>query len=314
MDAYGLMKGIIFLILTIIGIFGNVIIIYFYGTFCLKEKVKTSELITGKLAWANLISVLTRGLPRSLFVFGLQNLFNDIGCKLVVFASRLSRAMSLCLTCLLSCFQCAVLLSSNHNWASVKIKLQKFLPHIFALLLLMNSLVYVSRTMCSVSGRNSSHLPYTSDLGYCLIIFPDKVSLQANGFASFTRDMVFVIFMAMASAKMLLVLYWHGKRVQGMRSSDNNQESRMESKAAKTISTLVGLYIFFFGVDSTIWLYQATVSDEVHVIVTDVRTFFSVCYSSVFPIVIIISNTKVKTKLKYRKSEQEKTENIAYIH
>ncbi|XP_043931980.1 olfactory receptor class A-like protein 1 [Protopterus annectens] len=223
--------------------------------------------------------VLVQGLPQSIFVFGVTNLFNNTGCKVITFSFRLSRSMSICLTCLMSCFQYATLASTNPKWLYLKNKMQIFLIPITFFLIL--------------------------NVGYCLVIFPNKMSFQANGFTIFARDLVFVIIMVLASANILLLLYFHGKQATQIRSSKQDPENTMERKASETVVTLVSLYALFFGIDTTIWLYQAAVSSEVQIVISDIRNFFSTCYASVFPIVTIIFNKNINTKVKYSIGRQQ---------
>ncbi|XP_043928690.1 olfactory receptor class A-like protein 1 [Protopterus annectens] len=289
MDIYDILKALIFLTLAITGITGNgFIILSFCETVCQKQhkKLKTTDIIIVQLATSNFIMVLSRGVPDCLFAFGIKNLFNDTGCKFIAFISRVARSMSMCLTSLLSCFQFVTLASSNAKWAYIKNKIQTFLLTIVISLLFANTLAYVTGTIFSVSGSNSTDLRYSYNFGYCLVTFPSKESFQAKGFLTFAQDCFVVVLMAMTSGSMLFILYWHGKQVKGIRTSDQSQEVTAENRAAKAVAILVSLYIFFFGVDSTIMLYQVTFF-RIHIIVSDIRTFFSVCYTSVFPFLII---------------------------
>ncbi|XP_043931982.1 olfactory receptor class A-like protein 1 [Protopterus annectens] len=315
MDLYNLIKGLTFLLMTLLGIFGNAVIaLYFLGILHQKQKLKTSDVILSNLPWTNLIMILTRGVPHSLLVFGIKNMFNDVSCKVITFAFRVSRAMSICLTCLLSCYQCATVASSNPKWSYIKHKMQTFLLPTFIFLLILNSAVHIAGAINALSGRNSSRLLYTFNMGYCIVVFPDQFSFQANGYSIFTRDLVFVVLMTLASIKILLILYYHGKRIRGIKNPEENPESTKESRASKMIVILVSLYVFFFGIDSTIWLYQTTVSSEVHIVITDIRFFFSICYGSFFPIVILTFNKKIRTALKYSASGSQQEENdISYI-
>ncbi|XP_014346519.1 olfactory receptor class A-like protein 1 [Latimeria chalumnae] len=306
MDLYNLVKGIIFILTAIVGVSGNlVILVSFYHIALQERKFVTAQVILLNLAWANMIMALTRGVPHSLFIFGLRFLFDDIGCKIVVFASRVSRAMSICLTCLLSCFQCITITKSTLKWLSLKGRMQKYVILIIIGLCVMNMLVCIAAVLFSVSSTNTTNLEYTFNLGYCLVTFPDQLSFQVNGFAIFARDIIFVVLMALASAYILLVLFRHGRQVKGIRSSDRNNVTTAEGQATKTVVTLVTLYVLFFGIDNTIWFYQITVSKEVHSIVSDIRFFFSVCYASICPIVIIMFNPQIRNKLKASSSEQE---------
>uniref|UniRef100_H2ZXC0 Vomeronasal type-1 receptor n=1 Tax=Latimeria chalumnae TaxID=7897 RepID=H2ZXC0_LATCH len=306
MELYNLMKGIIFFIVAIIGTVGNLVVLALFLHIAYQHKLTAAERLLLNLAWSNSIMLLTRGVPHSLFVFGLRDLFSDIGCKIVVYLSRVSRAMSICLTCFLSCLQCITIATSTLKWVYyIKVKMQKYVIPITVFVCLLNMIICIGSVIFSISGTNSNYTQFAFNLGYCIVNFPDKLTLHFNGFAPFARDIVFVVAMALASAYILLILYRHGKKVKGIRNSEHSHESTAEGQATKTVVTLVTLYIIFFGIDNTIFVYQIAVSKEVHTIVSDIRFFLSICYGLVFPFIIIGFNSKIRTKLKPSSSEQQ---------
>ncbi|XP_043931987.1 olfactory receptor class A-like protein 1 [Protopterus annectens] len=303
MERYSFTKGAIFCIMASVGLAGNsIILISLLSSKYYEHKSAPTEMILIYTGLANLFMILSRGVPHSLFVYGIRNLFNDAGCKVIIYVSRVSRAMTICLTCFLSCFQCSTIASSRWKWAYIKVYMQTCLVRIMVGLLVMNMAACIAAPYLSVPLNNSTEHKYTFNLGYCLVIFPDNISFQVNGFALFVRDLFFVVLMSVSSAYILLILYKHKKMVRNIKNSVQNQQTA-EGQAAKTVVTLVSLYVFFFGIDNSIWFYQIA-SGLVHPVVSDVRFFFSVCYSSVFPIVIILLNKKVRNKLKCTRQVQ----------
>ncbi|XP_043931984.1 olfactory receptor class A-like protein 1 [Protopterus annectens] len=303
MELYILTKGIIFCIMASVGIVGNSIILgSFQKSVYHEHKSASTEIILFYTGLANLFMLLTRGVPKFLFDFGIRKFFNDPGCKFVVYVARVSRAMTICLTCFLSCFQCSTIASSKWKWAYIKVYMQTCLVRIMVGLLVMNMVACIAAPYLSVSLNNSTEHKYIFNLGYCFIIFPDNVSFQVNGFVLFVRDLLFVVLMSASSVYVLLILYKHKKIVKHIKRSVQNQQTA-EGQAAKIVVTLVSLYVLFFGIDNSVWFYQIT-SGQVHPIISDVRYFFSLCYSSLFPFVIILLNKKIRNKLKCSKEEE----------
>ncbi|XP_078496686.1 olfactory receptor class A-like protein 1 [Lissotriton helveticus] len=306
MDSYQVIRGAAFLLMSSIGILGNSFLLAIFSYIAYQEHVlMTSEVILLNLTASNFVMALTRGLPNSLYIFGLPNVFSDIQCKLLVYVSRISRAMSICLTCLLSCLQSVTLLSTTPTYMNMRVRLQTYIGLIIVLLLVMNMTICIQPLLYAVSGNNVTISEYAYRASYCMVILPGNTSSLSQTLTLFARDLVFVAGMSIASSSILYTLYKHGKKVKGIRRPDRSQSLSAEARASKTVSTLVALYVFFFGIDSCIWFYQITSSSTILTSTSDIRYFVSVCYSSVFPFAILFYNQKVKRAIGLHSGEQE---------
>ncbi|XP_069488801.1 olfactory receptor class A-like protein 1 [Ambystoma mexicanum] len=294
MDPLEIVRAISFFSMTVLGICGNSLLLALFSWLAYQGPgLLTSEVILLNLTTANLVMAMTRGLPNSLYILGLPNVFNDTQCRLLVYVSRISRAMSICLTCLLSCFQCVTIMSTSVSCMQVKVRIQAYVGLIIVLLLMVNATICIMPLIYAVSGTNMTNLEYSFRISYCIVIVPDRLSFLSNSFALFARDLVFVVGMSFASYAILYALYKHGKQVKTIRSSERSQSVSAEARASKTVSTLVALYVLFFGIDNSIWFYQSTAPKNILTSISDIRYFFSVCYTSVFPFVILLFNRKL---------------------
>ncbi|XP_041084637.1 olfactory receptor class A-like protein 1 [Polyodon spathula] len=180
MDLCVTIKGVSFLLQTGLGILGNLLVLLAYAhiVYC-ERRLQPVDMILFHLAFANMMVLLTRGVPQTMTVFQLHNLLDDVGCKIV-----------------------------------------------------------------------------TLNLGFCHVNFQDQLSYVINGVAVTGLDFIFMGLMVLASGYILLVLHHHSKQMKGKRSSDRHQSSMLESRAARTVITLVILYVVFFGIDNIIWIYM----------------------------------------------------------
>ncbi|XP_043932193.1 olfactory receptor class A-like protein 1 [Protopterus annectens] len=234
-----------------------------------------------------------------LAVFGFKHLYSDDGCKVLLYLARTSRGMAICVTSILVCIQCIILSPTTSRLFVLKRKLTQYTIIAFFFILLLNMLTEVSPLIHTVSILNSTDLEYTFYFGYCAITFSDYLTFMATTFSLFVRDFIFVFLMMTVSATIVLMLFMHNKQVTNIRSDlRTRSKNTAEIRAAKVVVILASLYIIFVGFENTIFLYQISISKRIHPLVSDVRHFFSVCYASVFPTVVIISNKKVKTYLK----------------
>ncbi|XP_048408866.1 olfactory receptor class A-like protein 1 [Stegostoma tigrinum] len=307
-EGRSVVKGTLYLLLTVIGIPGNVTIIAsFIHVAYYDHKLLAADTIVSNLATVNLLVALVRCIPETTAAFGLKQLFDDNGCKIVIFIYRTTRSLSIWLTCLLSAFQCISLTPVTSTWSTVKRHVQKYLGPVLVFLWLLNMSLSTPAILFSISSANNrTGNKHAVNLEYCFVRFPSQAIKLANGALQTSRDFIPIVLMILASAYILLVLYRHRQQVKEIRDSSKNQRSTMETRASKAVVTLVTLYVLFFGIDNILWIYTLTVTRTMQTsLISDLRVFFSSLYASVSPIVIIISNRKVHNKLKCRKIKKE---------
>ncbi|XP_015230812.1 PREDICTED: vomeronasal type-1 receptor 1-like [Cyprinodon variegatus] len=294
MDLCVTIKGVSFLLQTGMGILGNAVVLLAYASMiCSEPKLLPVDMILCHLAFANLMLLLTRCVPQTMTVFGLKDLLNDPGCKVVIYAYRIGRALSVCITCMLSVFQALTIAPAGPRLSRLKPSLPALVLPTFAGLWLLNMAICIAAPFFSMAPRNGTIPAFTLNLGFCHVDFRDNLSYVINGVAVSVRDFAFVALMLGSSGYILLLLHRHSQQVRGIRRSHGNGA---ETRAAKTVVTLVVLYVVFFGIDNVIWIYMLTVS-KVSPVVADMRVFFSSCYASLSPYFIISSNKKVKRKI-----------------
>lgn len=298
MDLCLTIKGVSFLLQAGLGILGNLVVLLAFIHIALAEgRLQPVDLIMGHLAFANLMLLLTRCVPQTMTIFGLHDLLDDPGCKVVIYIYRVTRALSVCVTCMLSSFQVATIAPASPRWSALKTRLPRLILPVSAGLWLLNMIVCAAAPLFSVAPRNGTVPPFTLNLGFCHVNFHDNLSYVVNGVAISVRDFLFVGLMLWSSSYILLILHRHSRQVRTVRSSRRRAEGdTAETRAAKTVVSLVTLYAIFFGIDNVIWLYMLSVS-QVPAVIADMRVFFSSCYASFSPLLIINSTKKVKARL-----------------
>ncbi|XP_061894065.1 olfactory receptor class A-like protein 1 [Entelurus aequoreus] len=291
MDLCVTVKGVSFLLQTGMGILGNIVVLLAYAHIIFtKSKLLPVDMILCHLAFANLVLLLTRGVPQTMMVFGRTNLLNDSGCKVVIFSYRISRALSVCLTCMLSVFQAVTVAP---GLSRLKSGLHCLVLPTFAGLWLLNSAIYFQTFFSAVAPQNGTNPAFTLNVGFCLVDFKNNLNYLIKGVLVSGRDFSFVALMVASSGYILLLLHRHSRQVRAIRRS---QGRGVETRAAKTVVTLVVLYVVFFGIENMIWIYMLTEA-KMSPAVADMKVFFSSCYASLSPYFIISSNKKVKAKV-----------------
>ncbi|XP_043932212.1 olfactory receptor class A-like protein 1 [Protopterus annectens] len=313
METRLILKATGFIFLLVIGIPANVtVLVAFLLSGIYDTKLLPTDIILTKLTFVNLVVVLLRGFPQTLIAIRKKVLFDDYGCKLLIFTYRVFRAMSICITSVLSCYQCIILLPPSSRWIVLKQKFSHNILPVFLILWCINCIIDIPDGLVYTCAPINSTIPkYTLNLEFCLVVFPHYFSYVTNGVAYSIRDFSFIGMMAFASGYIVTMLYRHNKQVQGIRNSDQKQGNTVETRAAKAVVLLVTVYIILFGIDNFIWMYTMTVSN-VAPAVSDVRVFVALLYTSVSPMIIIGTNKKIQLRLKcvFLVSERNIQENI----
>ncbi|OCT94303.1 olfactory receptor class A-like protein 1 [Xenopus laevis] len=306
MDLYLLPKAVGFLLLVITGVPGNVFIIIQLTYFRIFErKLMPTNIILMMLALVNLLVILSRIIPQLINALGVEELLDDTECKFVIFTYRVNRAMSICVTSFLSCYQCILIAPNTKLWIYFKKKLSQNVVAIIFLFWIFNIAICPYFILNARTRRNQTTSPYTLHLVYCDADFLNYMAYIVNGAIYSIRDFIFVGLMVLASSYIVFTLLTHERSVKGIRSSDRTQRRSVEYRASKAVILLVALYVLLYGLDNCMWIYTLTLSN-VSPNMNEIRIFLASSYSSLSPIVIIITNPKLQQKLFTCKRERNR--------
>lgn len=314
MQSVEFVRGMLYLSLTVVGVPGNAAVILAFLLLLYQEsRLLPADAIVLHLACANLLVVGVRCLLEFLASFHLAIIFGDLGCKAVIFVYRTSRSLSIWLTFILSAYQCLSISTPGSRWASLRTVVGHYLVFVFLFLWLLNTCMSSAAILYSFGSQNDTGLINNGiNVQFCYVHFPSKLSKDANGAAQVGRDVVPIALMTLASLIILVFLYKNNQQVKGFRSSRGS--CRAEQRAAKAVVALVTLYVVFYGVDNGLWVYTLTVRETMRSsLISDLRIFFSSLYAALSPMVIIVSNRKVNSRLKcvvQEKPVQEKATSV----
>ncbi|XP_041745205.1 olfactory receptor class A-like protein 1 [Coregonus clupeaformis] len=298
MESEEVVRGMLYLFLTVVGVPGNTaVIVAFLLALYQEHQLLPADAIVLHLACANLLVVGVRCLLETLATFRLANVFGDTGCQGVIFVYRTSRSLSIWLTFVLSAYQCLSIAPPGSSWASVRVLVARYLAVIFLTLWVINTSMSSSAIAFSLGSRNDSVLmQHSINVQFCYVRFPTALSTQVNGAVQVGRDVVPMALMTLASLVILVFLYRHSQQVKGLRSGASGGAER---RAAKAVVALVTLYVLLYGVDNGLWVYTLTVRKTMSSsLISDLRIFFSSLYAALSPLVIIATNRKVNSRLR----------------
>ncbi|XP_018580889.2 olfactory receptor class A-like protein 1 [Scleropages formosus] len=304
MEVRVILKAAGFICLVAVGLPANLsILLLFCRLRFLRGHLPPNDLIISNLAAMNVIVLLCRGLPQTLTAFGVKRFMNDWGCKVIIFAYRMGRAMSISVTALLGCYQSVSVAPATPRWTIMKKWLPPHLLHTIIILYVLNFIIPSgSFLFTEAPSGNGSVREYMLNLEFCIVVYPGAEVYVAHGTANTVRDVFFVALMVLAAVYMLVILYRHRQQVKGLRGA-----SKASAGASQAVLLLVCTYVALFGLENVLWGYTLSVS-QVLPAVSDARVFFASCYSALSPVLIIASNRRLAGNFLCCKCEKKANE------
>ena len=240
---------IIFLLQTVLGIWGNFSLLYhylfLYHTQC---RMRVTALICKHLAIANFLVILSKGLPQTITALRLKHFASDFACKLILYVERVGRSMSIGTTCLLSVFQTITISPMNSCWKNLKVKAPKYIAFsisfcwiqcMFVNLIFPLYASYVSDKWCSTNMTN------TRDSGYCVATDLETISGSIYAALIAFPEVSFSVLIFWASGSMILTLFRHSQRVQYIHKASVSPRPPAESRATQSILLLASTFMCF---------------------------------------------------------------------
>ncbi|XP_075053903.1 olfactory receptor class A-like protein 1 [Mixophyes fleayi] len=294
MEPQLIIKAFGFLLLVIFGIPGNVFIfLQFTYIRILDRKLIPTNIILTILSFFNFLVVFARVIPQSLNALGVEDLFDDTKCKLTIYTYRVSRAMSICVTTLLSCHQCILIAPITQIWVFLKQKVTQRTMTIILVFWVINLSTYPFFVLNANARKNKTTSQYALHLIYCDAEFFNYTSYVISGAFYVVRDLIFLIIMTLASSYMVCILLHHERNMKRMKCLHKAQRRSAQNKAARAVVFLVALYVVLFGLDNSLWIYTLSITN-VSLDINDVRVFLACSYASLSPILIIATNPKLQ--------------------
>ncbi|XP_036881572.2 vomeronasal type-1 receptor 4-like [Manis javanica] len=246
--------GIIFLSQTIIAILGNFSLLcqFLYYREC---RVRATDLILKHLTISNSLVVLSKGVPQTMAALGLKHFLGDLACRLLLYAQRVGRGVSIGTTCLLSVFQAVRISPVNSCW---KVKFPKYIGSsvsICWILYTFVNLIFPAYVFC-VSGQwSSKNMTRKRDLGYCSYVDDEQISGSVYAALIAFPEVSLSGLMLWASGSMVLILHRHKRRVRHIHSTNVSPRSSAESRATQRVLVLGSTFVCFYFLSSVFHAY-----------------------------------------------------------
>ncbi|OBS75257.1 hypothetical protein A6R68_14205, partial [Neotoma lepida] len=237
MDFWNLAIIFIFLSQTTVGILGNFSLIFYYLVLYYREyTLKPTDLILMHLTAANVLIVLSVGVPQTMAVLGFKHFLDNFGCKLLVYIQGFVRSVSIGMTCLLSVFQALTISPRKSCWKDHKVKVEKNIGYHISLLWIMYFSINFIHFAYTFVNKNSKNVTIKRDFEYCCTEGEDEIGNSLYAALIVCPEVFFSVLMAWSSGSLIVILYRHKQRVQHIYSSTHgSSRNSPESRVAQNI-------------------------------------------------------------------------------
>nr|XP_048317085.1 LOW QUALITY PROTEIN: putative vomeronasal receptor-like protein 4 [Myodes glareolus] len=288
-----LIKRLIFISLTGLGVLGNIILfVRHVNTLIKSPEKKKVDVILIHLAFVNTIIIHCVGVRYIATIFYFRNFLGVVGCKTIIYLERVARGLSICTTCLLSVVQAVTI--SPRTTLCRKLKPQTAWQ-VFPFLLLFwifNFLISSNLPHYLTAARSTNRSGAGMHTEYCRML-PSRNTVKWLFITLITlRDVVFQSLMGWSSGSMALRLYKHHIRVLYLHSSRSANNSRLEIRAAQRVLILMTCFFFFYWADFIFSFYTGFTMTHDSTIL-DINAFLVLSYPGLSPFVLIVKDVHV---------------------
>ncbi|XP_021010615.1 vomeronasal type-1 receptor 4-like [Mus caroli] len=271
-----LIKKILFLFMTMLGILGNmsVSVNYMFCWWGSPEKKSVSSQKKRK-----------EGLQKTIVAFGLRNFLNNLGCKIIVYLERVSHGLSLCTSSLLTVVQAIIISPRPSGWRRLRPKSVWNILPFFLFFWIFNALISMNLINSITSTRlNISQLK--SDDNYCYFMLPSQKIKWIVLPLMVLRDAVFQGAMGGASGYMVFLLHKHHQHVLYLQNSKLLYRTPPELRAAQSVLLLMLCFVFFYWTDCAFSLILSLSSRD-NTLTVNPRELLTLGYATFSPLVLI---------------------------
>ncbi|XP_004648329.1 vomeronasal type-1 receptor 4-like [Octodon degus] len=251
-----------------------------------ERKLKHLDLILKNLILANWLVLLSRGIPHTIVVLGLQYSMGDVVCKFIIYLHRAARGVTLGTTCILSGFQAITISPSHHQWVKLKAKDPKYMAcsiiFCWVLHMLVNS-AFPKYITCTKASNN--HTQYRL-LGCCSSIIGEKTESLLHSVVLASVDVLSLAFMVWASIFVMLILLRHKQNVLHVRSKNLSSRFSAETRASQTIFILLITFFSLYSLSSFFIFYLSHV-DRPSPWLVNISALLATSFSCLSPFVLI---------------------------
>lgn len=294
MDSDGTL-GMIFLSQTVLGVLGNLSLLYYYlFLYFSQSSLRPTDWVLMHLIVANVLTLLCKGVPQTMAGFGWKDFLNDCECKGVFYLHKVGRSMSFSSISFLSVFQAITISPNDSKWASLKCKAPKYVVACVNLSWILNLFINTVFLINISSKQGNKSMTMLKDFGYCSSVNIGEMNAVVHMVYLSFPDVICMWLMLWASGSMVLILHRHKRSMQHMFRSKVSPQFSPHTRATQTILLLMSTFICFYLLSSVCQVCLAIIYNPSWFLV-NMSLFIAGCFPTVSPFLLLCRNYQVKT-------------------
>ena len=284
---------VIIVMQTVVGLLGNVFLLCHYIIlYFTRYRSRSTDVILQHLIVANVLTLLSKGIPQTIAALGWEHSLSDFGCKLIFFLHRVGRGVSMGSICLLSVFQVITISPQNSRWAELKAKAPQHIVPSMCLCWMLQMLVNIIYPVRMYGKWNDKNITKRRDFGYCSSTLHHKAGKILFALVLIFPDVLCLGLMLWNSGFMVFLLYRHKQQVEHIHRSCASPRSSPESRATQTIFLLVSSFVYFYTLSFTFQVILSLV-EHPSLLLVYMGTIMAACFPAVSPFLLMSRDSTV---------------------
>ncbi|XP_017526100.2 vomeronasal type-1 receptor 4-like [Manis javanica] len=250
------------------------------------HKQKPTHVVLTHMALANLLALLSSGIPHTMAAFLLRNPLSSLGCKVVYYTHRVARRSTLCCTCVLSTCQFFTLIPGRVEWMMLRTDPKVPGPSC-CFCWVFGALTSIYIPVNVTGAQNMGNYTDTQGRWFC----SSSIPRTGIGILSSCPDTVFIGLMVWASGSTVGLLRRHHQRVQHIHTPKGPHSCSPETRAAHTILMLVVTFVVFY-VMNLVFTFHITVFLDVQLWLIQTCNILALCFPTVSPFLLVLRDPR----------------------
>ena len=271
-----------------VGSLGNVILFFrSISPILLGHNRRPTDVILTHMAMANLLVLLSPGIPYTVAAFVSRNPLSSLGCKFVYYIQRVARGTTLCSTCVLSTYQSFTLIPRRAGWVMLRGRAPGVTGPSCCTCWMLSFLMYIVVPPKITGPQNMHNCTDCQGNWFCSSSFPKAGFVYLWSIS----DAMFISLMVWSSVSMMLLLHRHHQRVQSIHTSTGHYRRPPETRATCTILMLVVTFVIFYMLNSTFAFYAIALFDFRLWLIQTCDVFIS-CFPTISPFLLLLRDPR----------------------